>query len=215
MNAHKPELINALLDGELHGLQRWLVQRHVSQCPVCAAEFRRLHHVHDLLAGNQPVPALSDSPEFFWSKVKREIEHRGNQTVEVPAPAFHLGDWVRQHQMALATAGAFTLLVAVILWEQRGQPEPVAPQVALAPMPATQIAPPESVAAITPVEALPEASASIATEVEQVATDIPNTSATVLASDNSGDTVIWVTGLPWASDMDDLKTQYATMDIWG
>lgn len=215
MNAHNPELINALLDGELRGLRRWLVQRHVSHCPVCAAEFRRLHHVRDLLTANPPAPAMSDSPEFFWSKVKREIEHRGHQPVEVPEPTFYLGDWLRQHRAALATAAAFTVLIAVVLWEQRRQPEPSAPPVAQAPAPPVEVAPPVETVSITPVEQLPETTAPIATEVEQVATDIPNTSATVLAADNAGDTVIWVTGLPWASDMDDLKTQYATMDIWG
>ena len=210
MNAHKPESINALLDGELHGLQRWLVRRHVSHCQACTLEYRRLQHVRMMLAGHAPMPVMSDSPEFFWSKIQREIEQRGSQTVEIPAPGFYLGDWLREHQLILATAAVFTVMVAAALWSNRHLGNTPAPIVA-------QVPPPR----LTPTENPPTAVAqntattTPAAEVQEVATVIPNTTATVLASDNSGDVVIWVTGLPWTQDMDDLKTQYASMDIWG
>ena len=66
-------LVGALADGELRGLRRWLVNRHVQRCPVCAADFRAQRQVRQVLAASRVDVRMSDSPEFFWSKVKRDI----------------------------------------------------------------------------------------------------------------------------------------------
>src|SRR5438128_2176149 len=79
MRVHNPELISAQLDGELRGVRRWLVQRHLRRCAICAAEYQRVQRVRGLLAANPVTPPMSDSPEFFWSKVKREIETRDRE----------------------------------------------------------------------------------------------------------------------------------------
>ena len=79
MKLHNPEWVSALLDGELKGLRGWLVKRHVSRCALCAGEYRRGHHLRAMLAANPASPTMSDSPDFFWSKVKREIHAREGQ----------------------------------------------------------------------------------------------------------------------------------------
>jgi anti-sigma factor RsiW len=188
MNAHNPELVNALVDGELRGARRWLVQRHVSACPICAAEYRRLHHVRQLVADNPPVaPAMSDSPEFFWSKVKREIEREGHEIVETHAEPPVVGQWLRQYTYELVGAAAAAVIALVAFGLLRTPPAGV-----------------ETVAA----DGEPAA-----TQVEQVATALPHTVATVLENDDAGTAVIWVSGLPWTQDMTELKTRFANMDI--
>ena len=182
MKAHNPELINALLDGELTGIRRWLTQRHLNRCAVCAAEYRHLHHVREMLAANQPAASMSDSPDFFWSKVKREIQAREGRTVDVPVPTLNLSDWLGQHQFALASV--LTTVVAVVVLAIALRP----PRAATAP-----------VAIIQP---------PVAT-VEHSSTLIPNTVATTIEATEAEPAVIWVSGLPWTPDMNEMKTQYA------
>ena len=82
--SHHTDIVSGLLDGQLTGIRLWLARRHVSVCPLCAAEYRRQRHVRDMLHANPPAAAMSDSPEFFWSKVKAEIQRRGTERVEAP-----------------------------------------------------------------------------------------------------------------------------------
>lgn len=125
MKPHNPELINALLDGELKGLRRWLVQRHVGQCALCAVEYRRLRHVQQLLAANPVLPRMSDSPDFFWSKVKRDIQAEAGRTETIPAPRLSLADWLGQHQAAFASAAtAVVVVIGIALTTQAGKVPP-------------------------------------------------------------------------------------------
>jgi anti-sigma factor RsiW len=185
MKPHNSELISALLDGELTGFRRWLTKRHVNQCALCAAEYRRLHHVREMLAANPPVNPMSDSPEFFWSKVKREIQARGGQTVEVPVPTLSLTDWFGQHQLAVvSTVTTFVAVVglSIVLRPSRPSSRPVA--------------------IIQP---------AVAT-VEHSSTFIPNTVATTIQATETEPAVIWVSGLPWTPDMEELKTEFSQLD---
>jgi hypothetical protein len=117
MKKHRPELVSALLDGQLTGIRRWLVQRHVNRCIVCSVEYRRQHHVQQMLRNNFPVATMSETPEFFWSQVQRGIEAAGNKTIHLPAPRLGLFDWLGQHQNALASATAAVLiLTGTALW---------------------------------------------------------------------------------------------------
>src|SRR5438128_11081957 len=116
MRLHNPEWVSALLDGELKGLRGWLVKRHVSRCALCAADSRRGHHVRAMLAANPASPTMSDSPDFFWSKVKREIHAREGQETTGALPALSLSDWLRQHQFALASVlGALVVVVGLVI----------------------------------------------------------------------------------------------------
>jgi anti-sigma factor RsiW len=185
MKAHHSELISALVDGELRGLRRWLIRRHVSRCAPCAAEYRYLVHVRQMLAANPVTPPMSDSPEFFWSKVKREIEAREGQAADAPMPALGLSDWLGQHRFAFASAvGALVVVVGLVLALQR-RPQTDSPTVIVRPA---------------------------VTTVEHAATLIPNTVATTLEATDGEPAVIWVSGLPWSPDMTELKTYFAQLD---
>jgi hypothetical protein len=112
MKKHRPELVSALLDGQLTGIRRWLVQRHVRRCVVCSVEYRHQHHVQQMLRDNLAAAQMNESAEFFWSQVQRGMDAAGNQTIRVPAPRLSLGDWLRQHQYALASAAAAIVVLA-------------------------------------------------------------------------------------------------------
>ena len=183
MSRHHSEQISGLVDGELHGLRRWRAQRHAARCPLCAAEFRRQQHVRNLLAGNPPPVEMSDSPEFFWSKVRAEIERRGHERPQQPAHRLSLADWAQPRETALAAAVAVLLFaVGVVWWLQVRH----APSVAQGQQPA------------------------LAT-VGDVLTPIPDTVATVLKTED-GVVVVWLSGVPWTENMTEMKTLFAGLD---
>jgi hypothetical protein len=185
--SHNTESVTGLLDGELKGLRLWLAKRHINSCPVCGLEYRHQQHVRRLLQANPPTAVLSDSPEFFWSKVKNEIQQRGEETVEVPLPRLALSDWLRQYQFAMATAAALVVAACGAVWFI------------------------QTVHRATEVTASATAPASFA-QVEQLKTPVPHSAATTFDSEDAGVTVIWVTGLPWTHDMNEMKTQFANLD---
>jgi anti-sigma factor RsiW len=189
MSRHETEAIAGLLDGELRGLRRWRVVRHVRVCPLCASEYRRQRHVRRLLQTCPPDVRMSDSPEFFWSKVKGEIKRRGERRVNVPVPRLAWPDWLERHQFTVATAAAAVIAAVSVTWLMQASTRPRG--ISAAPVPA---------------------SASLA-QVEKLKTVIPNTTATAVESpDPQQVTVIWVSGLPWSPDMNKLKTEFANLD---
>jgi anti-sigma factor RsiW len=182
ISPHQSKYLSALLDGQLTGLRRWRVTRHLRACPVCAVEYRKQQHVRRLLAANLPTATLDDSREFFWSKVKAEIERRGDEMVPAPLPRLSLGDWLSQHQPALATVAALLMVALGGLWT-------------------LQLRRPGHVAVAPPLA-----------EVQPVSTSVPDAVATAFQSEEADVTVIWVSGLPWTPDMTEMKTLYASLD---
>jgi hypothetical protein len=187
MSDHNTEAVTELLDGELKGIRRWLAQRHVNACPLCTAEYRQQQRVRELLRTNPPVATMSDSPEFFWSKVKAEIQRRGDERIEVPVPGLTFADWVRQHQLVAATAAVFVVAMLTVPWFLAVVPNKAVMTASIPPMPDSA-------------------------KVEQLETPIPHTVATAFDSEDADVTVIWVTGLPWTPDMNEMKTQFANLD---
>ena len=171
MKVHQTEWISALVDGELRGWRKRRVERHLRECLVCDAEYRNLVHVRALLAANPPRAELNDSAEFFWSKVKRDIERHGLAPVTAPAARWSPWEWVTGHAFALATAAAIML---VLLVGGLFLPRPLR-----------------------------------GPTVVQVATALPDTVATPLEPDDEGTTTIWLSGLPWTKDMNQMQTYFA------
>jgi hypothetical protein len=187
----KPEFISAFLDGELRGFQLRRVRKHISKCPICAAEYRHVNHVRRMLRENPPQVEMTDSPEFFWHKVKSEIQAHGDHKETVEMPGLSLADWLYQHQTALFRLASTTAALAIVLgaglfalrmYQHPASPVPIGHQASTHPL----------IARVdTPL--------------------IPNTVATVLdtskaTDDDANVTVIWVSGLPWTNDMNELQT---------
>jgi hypothetical protein len=185
--SHNTDVVSGLLDGQLKGIRLWLARRHVSSCPVCASEYRHQQHVRRLLRENPPTAAMNDSPDFFWSHVKAEIQRRGGERVEAPMPRLAFADWLEQHQFAMATAAASLIAALGVLWLAH------------------------TFRGALPMTASAPASAGFA-EVRQLKTPIPHTAATAFDAEDADVTVIWVTGLPWTRDMEEMKTEFANLD---
>jgi len=171
MKSHNTERISALADGELKGLSRWLTHRHVRHCPQCANEYQRLQRVHEILTACPPAIEMSDSADFFWSKVRREVEAHEQETISIPMPRLSLSDWLLVHRAALATVTS-SLMVVLATCLMLQQPRPTGPGAVM---------------------------------VERVDTIIPNTVATPLKGTDSDVAVIWVSGLEWTPDLDQMK----------
>jgi len=178
MKRHNTEKISALADGELKGLSRWWTQRHLRRCPRCAAELQRIQRLRQTLAACPPLIEMSDSADFFWSKVRREIEARAPQTLYIPVPRLSVGDWLLLHRGALATVacGLMVALGTIVLLH-------------------------------TSVSAGPGT-----VMVERVDTVIPNTVATPLKGPDSDVAVIWVSGLEWTADLEEMKRRFENAD---
>jgi anti-sigma factor RsiW len=207
MKMHNPELINALVDGELKGVRRLLVERHLRRCALCAAEYRHLHHVREMLAANPLNAEMSDSPEFFWSKVKRGIQSREVETVEVPASQPGLLDWLGAHRVAIAsvvTIGAAVCAITLI--------SQVRHTMAPRPLVMANVPPPTVINQGVTAPVNNESEEAAQPTVEHVATALPETVATTVDTKDKDVTVIWVSGLPWTPTMADMKTKFANLD---
>jgi len=215
MSSHNTKFVTGLLDGELKGRRLRLAKRHINSCPVCGLEYRHQQHVRRLLQANPPTAAMSDSADFFWSKVKKEIQQRGEKSVEVPRPRLARADWFRQYQFAMATAAALVIAACGVVWflqTVRRAPEMTASIPAVtASLPAVTTSAPVVTASVPTVTPSVATTAGFA-EVEQLKTPVPHSVATAFDSGDAGVTVIWVTGLPWTPDMDEMKTQFANLD---
>lgn len=222
MSSHNTKFVTGLLDGELKGRRLRLAKRHINSCPVCGLEYRHQQHVRRLLQANPPTAAMSDSADFFWSKVKKEIQQRGKESVEVPSPTLARADWFRQYQFAMATVTALVIAAGGVVWFM--QTARRAPEV-MASLPAVTTSLPTVTASLPVVTArapvvtasLPTVTPSVTTtagfaQVDELKTPVPHSVATAFDSDDAGVTVIWVTGLPWTPDMDEMKTQFANLD---
>jgi anti-sigma factor RsiW len=169
MKQHNTERLSALADGELKGIHRWLAQRHARHCPPCATELARIERVRETLAACPPVVEMSDSAEFFWSKVRRDIVAREHETISIPVPRLSLADWLQVHRAVLATVTSALVVVAGSLFM------------------------------------LQQPARSGAVMVERVDTVIPNTVATPLKGADNDVAVIWVSGLEWTPDIEQMQ----------
>ena len=121
MSRHQTETISGLLDGELQGVRRWMAERHVRACPICAAEYRRQRHVRRMLQANPSTDQMSDSADFFWSKVKAEIKGRGAKPAAT-RPASRSG--CGSIHLLLATGATVAVAFLCMLWLNRTPARP-------------------------------------------------------------------------------------------
>jgi hypothetical protein len=205
MKGHEHETISALLDGELSRRQRRRVLHHLRACPDCTGEYRRQRGVRRLLRSTAAAPAMPLSGDLFWTRVRGAIQQAAvdadpSFAPAPPAPATR--DWAGGARWAWATVAVAAVVVVVglgVFWQHQ-PPAPAAPgQVAIAPPPPPRTGPPP---APQPVYA----------EVERAATVLPNTTVSTFDAKQAGVTVLWVDGLPWTPDMNEMQTLYANLD---
>lgn len=183
MKVHQTAYIEALVDDQLSGWRRWMVRRHLSRCPGCAAVYRNHLHVRQLLKQHPPQVEMPESAAFFWSQVRRAIEAESPGATVVSEDAVELSPLERFWQapaVAPLTSLALGVLLLMGLWW-----------------------------AFQPHGPLPHARTAQVTAVE---TTIPDTVATSFTDEEAQVTVIWVSGLPWTADMTEMQTLFAHLD---
>jgi hypothetical protein len=130
---------------------------------------------------------------------------------------------LRQHQFAMASATSLVIAVCglvLVLQMVRRAPEMTASLPAVTrSLPAVTASLPPVTASVSVVTAvLPAVISSIEeaatgfAQIDELKTPVPHSTATTFDSEEAGVTVIWVTGLPWTHDMDEMKTQFANLD---
>jgi len=70
MCENMPTLLNAYLDGELHGRRRLEVEKHLVSCAACRNALQELHAISDLLRA-APVPAFLPAERFVAQLILR------------------------------------------------------------------------------------------------------------------------------------------------
>ncbi|MBU2612005.1 MAG: zf-HC2 domain-containing protein [Chloroflexi bacterium] len=70
MCENMPTLLNAYLDGELHGQRRLEVEKHLVSCTACRNDLQELRTVSDLLRA-APVPAFLPAERFVAQLILR------------------------------------------------------------------------------------------------------------------------------------------------
>ena len=101
--------LQAFLDGELSEAQAQEVSGWLVRDPEAAALLGELRNTRQAMVGQEMGIALPESREFFWSKVRREIER-------APAPeAGSAFPWASIVRRFLAPASALAVLGVALL----------------------------------------------------------------------------------------------------
>lgn len=101
--------LQAFLDGELPEAQACVVAEGLARDPEGAALLAELQNTRQALAGFEAPIKLPESREFYWSKIKREIERLEKPAAD-PVPRVA---WVVRLRRALVPAGSLALLAIV------------------------------------------------------------------------------------------------------
>jgi len=118
---HETELkLQAYLDGELPAGEAKAITDLLERDASAQRTYQELRSTRSLLAGNEVERKLPESPEFYWSKIRRQIEQLESQAEQMsePAPA-------RWWPRFLAPAGALAALAVFVGVVLRTPEEPL------------------------------------------------------------------------------------------
>ena len=124
--------LQAFLDGELPESDRREMAAWLAQDADASALLGELTNTRNALKdfaqpGTAGVPAawdikLPDSREFYWSRIKREIERRAPEPVAAPKASW--STWLRRVLMPLGTMAALALVGIVVIHTFSGSQHP-------------------------------------------------------------------------------------------
>jgi len=113
MNVDLGIRLQAYLDGELTGGEAQQVAALLETDAEARALCSELEQTRTLLKGNEPELRLPESPEFFWSKIEREISR--SETAPAAQPGWLL--FFRRHARALSGAAVGAALVVFVAFQ--------------------------------------------------------------------------------------------------
>ncbi len=111
MNEEQQLKLQAFLDGELPEAEARDVAARLARDSEAAALVNELRNTRRALKALEPELPLPESREFYWSKIRREIER-----LDVPAPAAEsasLFTWLRRLLIPAGAVAAVALAVLV------------------------------------------------------------------------------------------------------
>jgi len=112
MIKHETELkLQAYLDGELVPGEAGAIAECLTRDAEARALFEELKATRTLLGGNELEIKLPESREFFWSKVRRQIEREEQKPAAAQERASTAARWIR----FLAPAGALAALALFVV----------------------------------------------------------------------------------------------------
>jgi anti-sigma factor RsiW len=106
MNVEQQLELQAWVDGELPERDARRIAQLASTDPEAKALAAELRMVKAIVHGNEPVVAFPENPDFYWSKIQRQIESADNAQ---PARVSWLFAWRR----LLAPISAVALIASV------------------------------------------------------------------------------------------------------
>jgi anti-sigma factor RsiW len=105
--------LQAFLDGELPESDSRKVAAWIAQDADAAALLGELTNTWKALKDIKPEIKLPESREFYWSKIKREIERAAPEPVA--APKGSLSTWFRRAFVPLGAMAALALVALVVV----------------------------------------------------------------------------------------------------
>jgi len=124
MISHEIELkLQACLDGELSSDETRAIEELLARDAGARSLFEELRATRTLLAGGELEVKLPETGEFYWSKIRRQIELEDRRSPSINAPEPVSAWWVRFVTPAGALA-ALALFVVVAL-KHSEPPEPI------------------------------------------------------------------------------------------
>jgi anti-sigma factor RsiW len=107
MNVEQQLELQAWVDGELPERDSRRVAELASTDPEAKALASELRMIKAVVHGNEPVVALPESPDFYWSKIRRQIE-----AADKAEPVRRIS-WVFAWRRLLAPISAVALIASV------------------------------------------------------------------------------------------------------
>ena len=116
MNEEMAIKLQAYLDGELAGAEKSEMEGRLARDPELKALAAELGMVTRALRESDPVVAVPDTREFYWSQVQRRIE-AGEAAANRPVAAVSGGfaAWLRRAVLPLSGVAAACLMLLVSL----------------------------------------------------------------------------------------------------
>ena len=146
MNRETQLQVQAYLDNELSPGEARNISKLISSDAEARDLFGELKSTREALVANEPLPALPESREFYWSKIQRAIEH-AERSNERAHPSVARPWWTR---MLVPMAGAVALFAVLLSVVNRDGSKPIAvSQSASAATPLHQLEQPSDVSTIT------------------------------------------------------------------
>jgi len=122
--------LQSYLDGELPEAQSREVADWLAKDQEAAALLNELRQTSDALRGFEESIRLPESRDFYWSKIKRQIE-REQEPVSAPAPQVSWLAQLRRFLMPLTGLAVAALLLLVVTRENNIGPAEATTETAL------------------------------------------------------------------------------------